>query len=94
MNLEQFSINKHFARSARIDSEQSLDVIENYVFHDTAKNTFLHLLQSYQNNQVAFTITGPYGSGKSSLAIILDKLLTADENVRKLCAEKISKGQI
>ena len=93
MNLEQFSINKHFARSARIDSEQSLDVIENYVFHDTAKTTFLHLLQSYQNNQVAFTITGPYGSGKSSLAIILDKLLTADENVRKLCAEKISKGQ-
>ena len=46
MNLEQFSINKHFARSARIDSEQSLDVIENYVFHDTAKTTFLHLLHA------------------------------------------------
>ena len=93
MQLANFTINQNFSRSARIDSSHSIETIESYVFHDTAKNTFAHLFKSYANNQTAFTITGPYGSGKSSLAIILDQLLTSDTKVRHACAERLVKSR-
>ena len=93
MQFRNFTINQNFSRSARIDSSHSVENIENYVFHDTAKNTFAHLFKSYTNNQTAFTITGPYGSGKSSLAIILDQLLTSDKKVREVCLERVIKSR-
>ena len=73
MNYENFKINKNFARSARIDTLHSAEIIENYIFHDTSRSTFQRLFESFSSGQTSFTLTGPYGSGKSSLAIILDK---------------------
>ena len=93
MSYQNFSINKSFARSARIDTNHSIDVIENYIFHDTSQNTFQRLFESFQSGQTAFTLTGPYGSGKSSLAIILDKLLCSKKSIRDLCSDKLSKGK-
>ena len=93
MHFANFTINQNFSRSARIDSSHSIETIESYVFHDTAKNTFAHLFKSYANNQTAFTITGPYGSGKSSLAIILDQLLTSDKKTREVCLERLVKSR-
>ena len=93
MSYQNFSINKSFARSARIDANHSIDVIENYIFHDTSQNTFQRLFESFESGQTAFTLTGPYGSGKSSLAIILDKLLCSEKSIRDLCSDKLSKGK-
>ena len=49
-------------------------------------------LQSSQNNQNAFTWTGPYGSGKSSLALALCSMVKGDQSISSLVASSFSNG--
>src|SRR5690606_3364443 len=42
--------------------------------------------------QGAFTWTGPYGSGKSSLVVALSALLGADKSLRKLAVSSIGEA--
>ncbi len=94
MDLFSFSginINTSFQRSTRIDNDTTSEFLNNYIFHDTSKKVLDQIANSVLNtNQSAFTLTGPYGTGKSSLALFLKGLVSKDEKVKKL-AEKISK---
>ena len=94
MDLFSFSginINTSFQRSTRIDNDTTSEFLNNYIFHDTSKKVLDQIANSVLNtNQSAFTLTGPYGTGKSSLALFLKGLVSKDEEVKKL-AEKISK---
>ena len=94
MDLFSYSginINSSFQRSARIDKESSVEFLKNYIFHDTSKRVLDQIANSITNtNQSAFTLTGPYGTGKSSLALFLKGLISKDTKVKDL-AEKISK---
>lgn len=65
-------INAAFQRSARIDSKIQDGFIENYIFHNTSRSILNRIALSYdKSNQGSFTLTGPYGTGKSSLALFL-----------------------
>ena len=72
MDLFSFSginINTSFQRSTRIDNDTTSEFLNNYIFHDTSKKVLDQIANSVTNtNQSAFTLTGPYGTGKSSLA--------------------------
>ena len=84
------NINSSFQRSARIDNKISSEFLDHFVFHDTSKKVLNQISSSLLNsNQSGFTLTGPYGTGKSSLALFL-KALISKESVIKKQAESIA----
>ena len=84
------SINSSFQRSTRIDNEISKAFLDHFIFHDTSRKVLDQIANSVRNsNQSAFTLTGPYGTGKSSLALFLKALISNNSKI-KAQAEKIS----
>ena len=79
---------RRFLRSVRIDADfggaASLDgFICPHSFADVLKTMARH---DSEAGQGAFTWTGPYGSGKSSLAVALGALLNSNPDLRKEAA--------
>ena len=86
----EFEINSSFQRSARIDNAFSESFIKNYIFHETSRTALNRIANSFKkSNQCSFTLTGPYGSGKSSLLLFLSSLLSRDSSINKLAKSKI-----
>lgn len=71
------SIARRFQRSINIVSDQNdLDALEGFVCPKSSSDALLNLCRNISGTgQAAFTWTGPYGSGKSSLALILSSVL-------------------
>ena len=85
------NINSSFQRSTRIDNKITKEFLNHYIFHDTSKKVLDQISNSIINsNQSAFTLTGPYGTGKSSLALFLKALISNDNKIKNI-AEKVSK---
>ena len=84
-----FSINRHFQRSIRIDNDISKEFLEHFIFHDTGKKVLNQIANSLMNtNQCGFTLTGPYGTGKSSLALFLQALISDNVKIKKQAISK------
>ena len=84
------SLNTSFQRSTRIDNKISKIFLDNFIFHDTGKKVLNQIANSITNtNQSAFSLTGPYGTGKSSLGLFLNAIISQDNKIKKQ-AEKIS----
>ncbi len=81
---EVVSVERRFQRSIRLDTDigQS-DALLGYVAHETSKITLATTLKLLAARQGAFTWTGPYGGGKSSLALMFASCLHSDKDVRK-----------
>ncbi|MDA9606074.1 hypothetical protein N9S36_00845 [bacterium] len=78
------NINSSFQRSARIDNKISSEFLDHFVFHDTSKKVLNQISSSLLNsNQSGFTLTGPYGTGKSSLALFLKALISKENSIKK-----------
>ena len=90
---EQYSIAVRHQRSTRIDSDLSVEFFSSLVYHGTAQTALETLLRQFgQTNQSAYTLTGPYGSGKSTIALLLTGLLNADKTIYD-AATKTVNGQ-
>lgn len=78
------SISRQFLRSVRIDSDLFReDALSGYICQGTARSLLESMAkQLVETNQRAFTWTGPYGGGKSSLALTLCSLVSPDERIR------------
>ena len=79
------AVNRQFLRSVRLDADLGrADAMQGYILQPSARNlletTAKHLLNTQQR---AFTWTGPYGGGKSSLALALASLAGGDPTIRK-----------
>lgn len=81
---EHVKIAQHYQRSIRLDADFGrMDALEGYLCHRTA-----HLVletmsrQLIETNQRAFTWTGPFGGGKSSLALALASAVCRDRSLR------------
>lgn len=77
-------VNRNFLRSVRLDADFGrTDALQGFVLQPSARaaleSVSHHILDSQQR---AFTWTGPYGGGKSSLALALASLAAGDEAVR------------
>lgn len=81
---EVVSISRHFLRSVRIDMDYGReDALQGYICQGTARRVLENVAkQLLDTNQRAFTWTGPYGGGKSSLALALCSLVGPDANLR------------
>lgn len=77
-------IARHYQRSIRIDIDLGrMDALDGYICHATATGVLETMgRQLIQSEQRAFTWTGPFGGGKSSLAIALASALSANKKIR------------
>lgn len=78
------TISRQFLRSVRIDTDLGReDALSGYVCQGTAKSLLENMAkQIVDTNQRAFTWTGPYGGGKSSLALALCSLVGPQPKLR------------
>ena len=68
------NLNSSFQRSTRIDNKITKEFLNHYIFHDTSKKVLDQISNSIINsNQSAFTLTGPYGTGKSSFLLAFEQ---------------------
>ncbi len=88
---DRVKVSRRFQRAIRIDTDLSEpSALEGFVcprsFGMLLENMARHISESGQG---AFTWTGPYGSGKSSLAVALSALLSGDAETRERAASLI-----
>ncbi|MGE8303373.1 MAG: ATP-binding protein [Pseudomonas kermanshahensis] len=76
---------RHYQRSVRLDSDLGRqDALEGYVLTATSREAISVIARQIAgSNQRAFTWTGPFGGGKSSLALVLAAALSPDPALRK-----------
>ena len=89
--FEKIKIARPFQQSARIDTDlETPEALDGFVFHDSAKYALQRMAQMIaESNRRAFTCTGPYGAGKSSLALVLCASVT--KNPIRCQAKKLTK---
>lgn len=83
------TISRQFLRSVRIDSDFGReDALRGYVCQGTARAVLESMaVQIKETKQRAFTWTGPYGGGKSSLALMLCSLVGGSLKLRRRAKE-------
>ncbi|WP_394210987.1 hypothetical protein [Enterovibrio calviensis] len=87
----KYSIATRHQRSTRIDSDLSADFFPGLVYHGTAQSSLETLFRQYsQTKQRAYTLTGAYGSGKSTVALLMAGLLHPDSNIRSSAINTIN----
>ncbi|WMN82029.1 hypothetical protein [Vibrio parahaemolyticus] len=89
--INQYSIATRQQRSTRIDSDLNPDFFKGLVYHGTAQSALETLFRQFsQAGQSAYTLTGPYGSGKSTIALLLTGLLHHSNAMRHAALEVIN----
>lgn len=79
---EIISVKQRFGRSVNLERDfYSRVSLEGYVVTTTARQSFGRLLQACSNKTTerAFTLTGPYGSGKSTFALFAAKVFDVQD---------------
>ena len=81
---EQVSIGRRFQKAIRIDADlDKAEALEGYICPQSSAEVLTSMATHVaENKHGAFTWTGPYGSGKSSLILILSALLSTDKGLR------------
>lgn len=97
--IDHVSVLPHYQRSIRFDSDiGKADVLNSFVMTSSGVTTLSELSQFIEGgNQAAFTWTGPYGTGKSALAVFLAALADRDSKIRKVAREMLpsdSQGEL
>lgn len=89
---ENVKINEYFKRSVNIKTEKdNIDFIKGFICPKSSENALMGLVNHVQETgQSSFTWTGPYGSGKSSLVVLLSTLISDNEKTAEIAFSKIS----
>lgn len=89
---KKVAIGSGFRRSINIATDkQDEKLIKNYICPPSSEKVLHSMVQHIKDNsQCSFTWTGPYGSGKSSLALFMSSLLSKDEKIVSLSKQKLS----
>ena len=89
--IDHVTVLPHYQRSIRFDSDIGrADVLKSYVMTSSGVATLAELSQSLESgSQAAFTWTGPYGTGKSALAVYLAALADRNSQIRNLSQQML-----
>ena len=81
---ERVRVNRRFRRSIRIDTDiTEPEALEGFVCPESSASVLRNMAQHLkETGQAAFTWTGPYGVGKSSLVVALSAVLNGLPEVR------------
>ena len=84
---DSISVRSRFARSASLERDLArLEPLDGYVVTARALDVVERIAETAANGAAggAWSLTGPYGSGKSSLALLIDAALGDDSDTRVL----------
>ena len=86
---ERVRVARRFLRSIRIDADLGeASALDGFVCPQSSTDVLLTMARHVsENGQGAFTWTGPYGSGKSSLVVALSALLNGNAGLQKQAAK-------
>src|SRR5665811_193555 len=92
--LEKISISKGFKRSVNLLEDQTdKAVLKGFICPASSEHVLKSMVQHIEESgQSSFTWTGPYGSGKSSLAVFMSALISGQDDLYQIASGKISKG--
>lgn len=90
------NISSYYQRSILLNSDvEDAEAISGFVCHETAKKLLTNMVQHVaHSNQRAFTWTGPFGTGKSLLALTLASALSGSSKERKQASELLNTSGI
>ena len=95
---EKISVAQRFQKSIRIDDDfGSVEALEGFICTDSSKDSLEKMCNimsqetSSGDMRAAFTWTGPFGCGKSSLAVAFGSILCGNKSQRNKNAQFISK---
>ena len=82
---------ERFARSINVERDAGSSAIDGYLPVGRSVDAISRIFRAVSdpNSENAFSITGPYGSGKSSLALMLDSLFAAEDDPSRLSAQDL-----
>ena len=89
-------VSPRYARSINLERDAaSRDALEGYILTSTAKGCLERILYAVhdKNGQRAWTLTGPYGSGKSAFALFLAGILGPSNDTLGRAADSIARSQ-
>src|SRR5207302_127839 len=91
--VDRIRIARRFQRSIRIDTDlTTTKALEGFVCPQSSAEVLLTMARhTAETGQAAFTWTGPYGSGKSSLVVAFSALLNGSSEQRKQAAKIFSR---
>jgi len=87
-------VNTHYTRSVNLERDSSsTDVVKAYIPTSRALRTFNRVSTAFHNGQAprAWSLVGPYGSGKSSFAVFMSQLLSRESHETTKVANAILK---
>ena len=89
-------ISRQYQRSIRVDADIGrADALTGYICHATATSVVDGMgRQLAETNQRCFTWTGPFGGGKSSLAVALASALHPDKSLRAHARNALNLGSM
>ncbi len=88
------SVNTHYTRSVNLERDStSAEVVKAYIPTSRALRTFSRISEAFGNNLTprAWSLIGPYGSGKSSFSVFLSQLLSSPATEGAKAARKVLK---
>ncbi|SFU78209.1 ATPase family associated with various cellular activities (AAA) [Methylobacterium sp. 174MFSha1.1] len=86
-------ISRRFRRSVRVDADMDVSALEGFVCPQSAGAALLGMAKQFaEAGQGAFTWTGPYGCGKSSIALALAALLGKGDELRAEARKGLGKA--
>lgn len=90
------TIDSHYRRSVKLDTDYgNLGALGAYICNRSARVVVETIARQISDgHQYAFTITGPYGGGKSSLALVLGSAIQENEELRKRAQHRLDKETI
>lgn len=86
--IDRVSIARRFQKSIQIDTDLgSEEALSGFICPQSSADVLVSMARhTSETGQGAFTWTGPYGSGKSSLAIALSALLDGNAELKEQAA--------
>ena len=77
--------NDYFQRSININADNNdIAAINNFYCTASYEQLLISMIKNIEAGQTAFTWTGPFGSGKSSLALFLQSLISDNQDLVKV----------
>ena len=83
--VDHIERNQSFQRSINIYADSNdKGPISNFYCTASYEQILINMIDNIKGGQTAFTWTGPFGSGKSSLALFLQGLVSDDKEIVKI----------
>ena len=90
--FDKISVNSHYTRSVNLERDQnSIKLINAYIPTSRARRTLERVVETFGDDTAprAWSLVGPYGSGKSSFSVFLSQLMSAPNLETTKAAHKV-----